>query len=49
MADSVPDYVECVTILVDADHNGEKNSTELAQRLIAKGIEVLMVRPGGFA
>jgi hypothetical protein len=43
MADVVPDYVECVTIMVDADANGEKNSTELAQRLVARGIEVLMV------
>jgi len=49
MADVVPDYVECVTIMVDADANGEKNSTELAQRLVARGIEVLMVRPGGDA
>ncbi len=46
-ANSVPDYIESVTILVDADANGEKNSTELKQRLIARGIEVLMSR--GFA
>jgi Toprim domain len=49
MADSVPDYIESVTILVDADTNGEKNSTELARRLVARGIEVLMVRTGGLA
>ena len=46
MADFVPDCVETVSIMVDGDPNGEKNSTELAQRLAAKGIEVLMVRPG---
>jgi hypothetical protein len=49
IAEFVPDYIESVTILVDADTNGEKNSTELAGRLVARGIEVLMVRPGGFA
>jgi hypothetical protein len=49
MADFVPDYVEAVTIMVDADANGEKHSTELAQRLVARGIEVLMVFPGGLA
>lgn len=49
MADAVPDYVDTVTILVDADDNGEKNSIELAQRLVARGIEVLMALPGGSA
>jgi Toprim domain len=49
MAEFVPDYIESVTIMVDADPDGEKNSTELAQRLVARGIEVLMARPGGIA
>jgi hypothetical protein len=49
MADAVPAYIESVTIMVDADASGEKNSIELAQRLIARGVEVLMVRPGGIA
>jgi NAD-dependent oxidoreductase involved in siderophore biosynthesis len=49
MADFVPNYIESVTIMVDADANGEKHSTELAQRLVARGIEVLMVCPGGLA
>jgi hypothetical protein len=49
IAEVVPDYIESVTILVDADPNGEKNSTELARRLVARGIEVLMVCPGGVA
>jgi hypothetical protein len=48
MADVVPAYV-AVTVMVDRDPNGEKNSAELARRLVARGIEVLMVRPGGFA
>jgi hypothetical protein len=47
IADLVPDYVQTAVVLVDADPNGEKNSTELAQRLVARGIEVVMVRPGG--
>jgi hypothetical protein len=49
MADFVPDYIESVTIMVDADANGEKHSNELARRLVARGIEVLMVCPGGLA
>jgi hypothetical protein len=49
LADVVPDYIESVTILIDDDATGEKNSTELAQRLVARGIEVLMARPGDFA
>jgi Toprim domain/CHC2 zinc finger len=42
LADVVPDHVECVTILVDGDDAGRRHSTELARRLAARGIEVLM-------
>jgi hypothetical protein len=49
MADCVPDYIEAVTIMVDADPMGEKNAAELATRLDNRGIEVRMVRPGGAA
>jgi hypothetical protein len=49
MADAVPDYIESVTVMVDDDENGRKNSNELARRLTERGIEVLMVRPGGIA
>jgi hypothetical protein len=47
MAEWVPPYVETVTILVDADDNGEKNSIELAEALAARGFESLIVRPPG--
>jgi hypothetical protein len=46
MADAIPDYVESVTIMVDADAAGESNSIELARRVVARGVEVLMVRGG---
>jgi hypothetical protein len=51
MADYVPDYVECVTVLVDkdADRTGEKYSTELAELLTAHNIEVRLARSGDFA
>jgi hypothetical protein len=51
MADYVPDYVECVTVLVDkdADRTGEKYSTELAELLTARNIEVRLARSGDFA
>jgi Toprim domain len=47
MAEWVLPYVETVTILVDADDNGEKNSIELAEALAVRGFEVLIVRPPG--
>ena len=47
MAEWVPPYVETVTILVDADDSGKKGSTELAEALLARGFEVLIVRPPG--
>jgi Toprim domain len=51
MAEYVPDYVECVTILVDADadHAGEKYSTELGRLLVARNIEVRLAQSGDFA
>jgi hypothetical protein len=51
MAAAVPDYIESITILVDADADdtGEKYSTELAQLLVERGIEVRLARSGDFA
>jgi hypothetical protein len=51
MADYVPAHVECVSILVDkdADRTGEKYSTELAELLVARNIEVRLARSGDFA
>ena len=40
LAEAVPNYTECVTIMVDADPAGHRGSAELAARLIACGIEV---------
>jgi hypothetical protein len=40
LADTVPNYVEAVTILVDDDAAGWRHSAELAERLDAGGIEV---------
>jgi hypothetical protein len=45
MADHIPAYVETVSIIVDGDLVGERNANELANRLDARGIEVLLVRP----
>jgi len=39
LADAVPDYIESVTILVDADIPGMKNAVELAERLDVRRIE----------
>jgi putative DNA primase/helicase len=45
LADYVPSYVEVVTIIQDADQAGRSASQKLAQRLIARGLEVIMVEP----
>jgi hypothetical protein len=40
LADAVPDYTECITVMMDADPAGRRGSAELAARLRARGIEV---------
>jgi hypothetical protein len=46
LADIVPSYVECVTVLVDDDDAGNKNAKQLITKLIARGFEV-RVEAGG--
>ena len=45
LAAVVPNYVECVTIAMDADPAGERFATGLAERLATRGFEVRI--PGG--
>jgi hypothetical protein len=40
LADVVPTYIECVTILVDDDETGKKHSHQLITKLVARGFEV---------
>jgi hypothetical protein len=42
LADLVPSYIECVTVLVDNNDSGRKNADALAARLHARGFEVLL-------
>jgi hypothetical protein len=46
LADVVPSYVECVTVLVDDDDAGNNNAKQLVTKLIARGFEV-RVEAGG--
>jgi hypothetical protein len=46
LADVVPSYVECVTVLVDDDDPGNNNAKQLVTKLIARGFEV-RVEAGG--
>jgi hypothetical protein len=46
LADLVPSYIECVTVLVDENDDGRKYSNKLAARLHARGIEVLLTPTG---
>jgi hypothetical protein len=43
LADAVPAYIESVSILVDGDETGRRNSRELADRLLLRKIEVRLV------
>jgi hypothetical protein len=51
LADVVPAYVECVTIMVDDDRDGRRYADALAKRLSLRGIEVCLTaairRAGG--
>jgi phage/plasmid primase-like uncharacterized protein len=42
LADCIPSYVEVVTIVQDADQAGRSNSRQLADRLLARGVEVIL-------
>jgi hypothetical protein len=40
LADAVPEYIECVTVMVHSDPDGIRYSRELVQRLRFRGFEV---------
>jgi hypothetical protein len=42
LADHVPSYIECVTIIVDDNDAGRRGSAGLAERLDVRGIEVMI-------
>jgi hypothetical protein len=43
--DAIPDYIECVTAVVDDDPDGHRHSAALADRIRARGIEVRLIVP----
>jgi putative DNA primase/helicase len=46
LADSVPSYIECVTIAVDDDDCGRRYATELAARLTDRSVQVEFLEIG---
>jgi hypothetical protein len=46
LADTVPNYVECVTLLIDDDDIGRCNGDQLGRLLVARGIEVHIAQCG---
>ena len=46
LADHVPEYIVCVTVLVDDDEAGRINAGELVERLAARGIETITSQLG---
>jgi len=40
LAAAVPDYIDCVRVMVDADHAGRTHAPELARRLLARNFHV---------
>jgi hypothetical protein len=45
LADAIPDYIECVTIIVDDDKAGRRHAAQLAARVRLRGIEVRLFTP----
>jgi hypothetical protein len=45
LATAVPEWIECVTIMVDDDEAGRRNAGVLAERLDRRGFEVRLVIP----
>jgi hypothetical protein len=45
LAAAVPEWIECITILVDDDEAGRLNANALAERLDRRGFEVRLVNP----
>ena len=46
LADRVPDWIDCVTILADADTDGRKGACELAEALRRRRIHADIVEAG---
>jgi hypothetical protein len=42
LANTIPSFIDCVTVVVDADPNGRKNAQELAALIRARGINALL-------
>ncbi len=45
LADAIPDFIDCVTIVVDDDADGRRHSDTLARMVRARGIEASLVVP----
>ena len=45
LADAIPDYIDCVTVVVDDDPDGHRHSATLADKVRARGIEVRLILP----
>jgi Toprim domain len=45
LADAIPDYIDCVTVVVDDDPDGHRHSATLADQIRARGIEVRLIVP----
>jgi Toprim domain len=47
LADAMPEYIDCVRVMIDADDAGRRGAHELARRLLARNfhVEVIAVNP----
>jgi hypothetical protein len=43
LAQAIPEYVECTTVMVDDDHDGRRHAIELGRRTASRGIEVRQI------
>ena len=43
LADTVPDYIDTVRVMVDADDAGRRGARELARRLLARNFHIELI------
>jgi Toprim domain len=48
LADRLPDWIDCVSVIADDDPDGRRHAEELAKRIEARGIEAIVTPSGSW-
>jgi hypothetical protein len=46
LANAIPEWIDCVTVVADDDADGRKFAAELAARMLSRNIEARLIVPG---